>query len=59
MIKNATIWLTGLPSSGKTTLSQRLKDNLLSNGIDNVELLDGEDFRRKLNNFNYLTYPKS
>ena len=47
---NSTIWFTGLPCSGKTTLANRLKEE-----IDNSDRgyicrrLDGDDVRGKLN----------
>lgn len=41
------IWLTGLPSSGKTTLGYALSRLLAERGID-VQLLDSDDLRRKL-----------
>jgi adenylylsulfate kinase len=42
-----TIWLTGLSSAGKTTLS-RLLESLLAGGGRNVEVLDGETVRKTL-----------
>jgi adenylylsulfate kinase len=43
----ATIWLTGLPSAGKTTLALALAEVLL--GEDRrVEVLDGDEFRTHL-----------
>ncbi len=41
------IWLTGLPSSGKTTLAHALKDLLLDRGIS-VQMLDSDELRRRL-----------
>jgi adenylylsulfate kinase len=41
------IWLTGLPSAGKTTLAQRVYEHLEGSGIQ-VELLDGDSFRLHL-----------
>lgn len=41
------IWLTGLPSSGKTTLAYALSRLLAERGIG-VQLLDSDDLRRKL-----------
>jgi adenylylsulfate kinase len=38
------VWLTGLPSSGKTTLANALADRLRSEG-HRVEVLDGDDIR--------------
>ena len=43
----ATIWLTGLPSSGKSTLVTRLAAQLRANGRD-VEVFDGDEVRRHL-----------
>jgi len=43
-----TLWLTGLPCSGKTTLSKRLKEELDNRGFKTV-CLDADDVRSKLN----------
>lgn len=43
-----TIWITGLSASGKTTLGLQLRKALISEGICNVELLDGEELRKTL-----------
>ena len=43
-----TLWLTGLPCSGKTTLAKRLKEELDNRGYKAVHL-DGDDVRGKLN----------
>ncbi|MGW0913857.1 adenylyl-sulfate kinase [Streptomyces sp. NPDC002784] len=40
----ATVWLTGLPSSGKTTLAQALASRLTREGR-RVEVLDGDEIR--------------
>ena len=40
-----TVWLTGLPSSGKTTLALRLAERLRLAG-QGAEVLDGDDMRR-------------
>lgn len=45
---HATLWLTGLPCSGKTTLSKRLKEELDKLGYKTVHL-DADDVRNKLN----------
>jgi len=41
------LWFTGLPASGKTTIANNVKDELLKLG-HKVELLDGDDLRKKL-----------
>ena len=41
------VWLTGLPSSGKTTIARVLERELRSRGLK-VELLDGDEVRRWL-----------
>ncbi|MCI4368698.1 MAG: adenylyl-sulfate kinase [Thermoplasmata archaeon] len=41
------IWLTGLPSAGKTTIAKELTPRLRARGR-NVELLDGDEVRRGL-----------
>lgn len=43
-----TLWLTGLPCSGKTTLSKRLKEELDNRSYKAV-CLDGDDVRGQLN----------
>ncbi|MBC2901911.1 adenylyl-sulfate kinase [Streptomyces cupreus] len=45
--QGATIWLTGLPSSGKTTVARLLGDRLKAEG-HRVEVLDGDEIRRFL-----------
>src|SRR5262249_8205103 len=47
-----TIWLTGLSSSGKTTLSRLLERQLLRDGR-NVEVLDGETVRKTLGIYDF------
>ena len=42
-----TLWLTGLPSAGKTTLALALADRLRVNDVD-VEVLDGDEVRTHL-----------
>jgi adenylyl-sulfate kinase len=42
-----TVWLTGLPCAGKTTLARLLTEELERRGIE-AELLDGDLARRKL-----------
>jgi adenylyl-sulfate kinase len=43
-----TVWFTGLPRSGKTTLSQLLAQKLRELGVDRIEILDGDVVRRTL-----------
>ncbi len=43
-----TVWLTGLPSAGKTTLATALAARLREQGVQRVELLDGDEVREFL-----------
>lgn len=45
--RGRTIWLTGLPSAGKTTIAQALADRLSAAGR-RVEVLDGDESRKVL-----------
>jgi adenylylsulfate kinase len=45
--KGVTVWLTGLPSAGKTTLSHALAAELLRDRVD-CEVLDGDAVRASL-----------
>ncbi|MCW2613251.1 MAG: cysC [Frankiales bacterium] len=44
----ATLWLTGLPSAGKTTLATALAARLRADGVERVEVLDGDEVREFL-----------
>jgi adenylyl-sulfate kinase len=46
-MKGFTLWFTGLPSSGKSTLARRVEEVLLERGM-NVEVLDGDEVRETL-----------
>jgi adenylylsulfate kinase len=43
-----TVWFTGLPSSGKTTLAHGLAKRLADAGYERVEVLDGDVAREHL-----------
>ena len=43
-----TIWLTGLPASGKTTIANSLGDSMLKNNIPFI-ILDGDNIRNTVN----------
>ncbi|MER5445043.1 adenylyl-sulfate kinase [Streptomyces sp. NPDC002766] len=45
--QGATVWLTGLPSAGKTTIARHLGERLEAEG-HRVEILDGDEIRRFL-----------
>ncbi|MEY9995000.1 adenylylsulfate kinase [Streptomyces sp. V4I8] len=45
--QGGTVWLTGLPSAGKTTIARLLGDRLKAEG-HRVEVLDGDEIRRFL-----------
>ncbi|GAB3168840.1 adenylyl-sulfate kinase [Streptomyces incanus] len=47
MTTGATVWLTGLPSAGKTTIAHELAGRLREQGR-RVELLDGDEIREFL-----------
>ncbi|AXK37789.1 adenylyl-sulfate kinase, partial [Streptomyces armeniacus] len=42
--RGATVWLTGLPSAGKTTIARALAGRLAGQG-HRVEVLDGDEIR--------------
>jgi adenylylsulfate kinase-like enzyme len=44
----ATLWFTGLPSSGKTTLANALAKRLADRGYERIEVLDGDIARGHL-----------
>jgi adenylylsulfate kinase len=44
----ATIWFTGLPSAGKTTLAHALAKRLADGGYERIEILDGDVAREHL-----------
>lgn len=46
-MKGFTLWFTGLPSSGKSTLARRVEEILLERGL-HVEVLDGDEVRETM-----------
>lgn len=48
LMKGFTIWFTGLPCSGKSTISVKLKEILNKRGYNNLEILDGDEVRTNL-----------
>ncbi|HEX6314746.1 MAG TPA: adenylyl-sulfate kinase, partial [Gemmatimonadaceae bacterium] len=46
-MRGATLWFTGLPSSGKSTIAREVFHTLLDRGVA-VELLDGAEVRESL-----------
>ncbi|MER5882908.1 adenylyl-sulfate kinase, partial [Streptomyces sp. NPDC001941] len=46
-MSGATVWLTGLPSAGKTTIAYALAERLRGEGR-RVEVLDGDEIREFL-----------
>ena len=46
--RGATVWLTGLPASGKSTISDGLESALLADGV-NAYRLDGDNLRHGIN----------
>ncbi len=45
--RGATVWLTGLPSSGKSTIAETVADRLTALG-HRAQILDGDELRRGL-----------
>ncbi len=45
--RGATVWFTGIPSSGKSTIAREVYQRLLDRGVA-VELLDGTEVRESL-----------
>ncbi|MCK4299073.1 MAG: adenylyl-sulfate kinase [Planctomycetes bacterium] len=45
--KGCTVWMTGLPGSGKTTIALDVEERLKAMG-KNVEILDGDEVRKGL-----------
>ncbi len=48
MVKRHTLWMTGLPCSGKTTLAKGLKEELEKEGFKVIHL-DGDEIRKNIN----------
>jgi adenylyl-sulfate kinase len=47
MTTGRTVWLTGLPSAGKSTVAEGVAERLRSGGVA-AEILDGDEIRRNL-----------
>jgi len=47
MNRGVTVWMTGLPGSGKTTLAKLIETRLKSQGL-RVEVFDGDEVRKNL-----------
>lgn len=56
--KVGTVWITGLSAAGKTTLAQRLTEDLKRRGLDDVVLLDGEAVRDHLRLLGYSEHDR-
>jgi len=46
--KGFTVWFTGLPAAGKTTLAHSIAQELRQRGITRLEILDGDVIRTNL-----------
>ncbi|HUK56281.1 MAG TPA: adenylyl-sulfate kinase [Nitrospiria bacterium] len=46
--KGVTVWLTGLPSAGKTTLAHLVGNKIRERGVTRLEILDGDVIRLNL-----------
>ncbi|HEX9741729.1 MAG TPA: adenylyl-sulfate kinase [Nitrospiraceae bacterium] len=47
-VSGMTVWFTGLPGAGKTTLAHAVAGTLRDRGIDRLEILDGDVIRTTL-----------
>jgi adenylyl-sulfate kinase len=48
MSKGIFIQMTGLSGAGKTTLAMAVREELISRGIQNIEIIDGDEYRAGL-----------
>ena len=48
MSKGIFIQMTGLSGAGKTTLATAVREELISRGIQNIEIIDGDEYRAGL-----------
>ena len=48
MNKGIFIQMTGLSGAGKTTLATAVREELISRGIQNIEIIDGDEYRAGL-----------
>src|SRR3954449_7084372 len=48
MEKGFTLWFTGLPRAGKSTIAGLVAGRLRANGVTQIEILDGDEVREGL-----------
>tara|TARA_B100000029_G_scaffold516213_1_gene627694 strand:+ start:5816 stop:6343 length:528 start_codon:yes stop_codon:yes gene_type:complete len=53
------IWFTGLPGSGKTTVSKLVYKLLIKKKFKKIKLIDGDIFRKKIKNFRYSHFNRN
>ena len=51
--KPCILWFTGLSGSGKSFISEEVYKKLKKLGINKLKVIDGDIFRKKINNFSY------
>ena len=54
------LWFTGLSGSGKTTIGNEIRKELINFGYEKIIVLDGDDLRRGINsNLDYSDKDRS
>jgi adenylylsulfate kinase len=48
MSKGIFIQMTGLSGAGKTTLAHAVQERLLEHAVENIEIIDGDEYRAGL-----------